>query len=161
MYPFADGIEPEQVEALRQQHIGRLFLRAHRAFSDRAYEKLHALGHDGLGISHTNLLANLDMQGNQIKVLADRAGVTKQAMGHLVDDLEARGYVQREPDPADGRGTLVKFTVRGWQFLQDAYHVKQEIEAEYTEILGEARMKLLRETLETLLDGTNNPTREE
>lgn len=143
---------PDQITALRQEHIGRLFLRAHRSFSERAYQKLHHLGHEGLTITHTSLLANLDIDGTRITTLAERAGVTKQAMGQLVDDLEQRGYVKRVPDPSDGRATRVIFTSLGRQFLQDAYYVKQETEAEYIAIVGEEGMNQLRRLLSALLD---------
>ena len=148
------GTEPTQaqVAALRQQHIGRLFWRAHRAFSELAFEKLHARGYDGLSIIHTNLLAHLDITGTHVTILADRAGITKQAMGRLVDELEAKGFVESMPDPADGRAKLVRFTDTGWQFLLDAYEIKQEIEALYTSVLGEEGMAQLRDLLEKVAD---------
>ena len=142
----------EQIAELRQQHIGRLFLRAHRAYSERAVEQLYARGHTGLTLAHTALLANLDTGGTRVTTLARRAGMTKQSMGQLALDLERRGYIARAPDPDDGRATLVTFTERGWQFLRDAYDLKREAEAEYAAILGAARMEQLRDALATLLD---------
>lgn len=142
----------DQIAALREEHIGRLFLRAHRSFSERAYQKLHQRGHEGLTITHTSLLANLDIDGTRITTLAERAGVTKQAMGQLVDDLEQHGYVERVPDPKDGRATRVTFTSLGRQFLQDAYYVKQEIESEYTALVGADGMEQLRKLLSALLE---------
>ena len=35
--------------------------------------------------------------------LAARAQMTKQSAGELVSYLEARGYLERVPDPSDGR----------------------------------------------------------
>jgi DNA-binding MarR family transcriptional regulator len=152
MSDFDDQLTAAQINALRQEHIGRLFLRAHRAFSELAYQKLSTYGHHGLSVSHTGLLAHLDLDGTHISVLAERAGVTKQAMGQLVADLEQKGYVTRVPDEADRRAILVRFTQAGWQFLQDAYRVKQEIEAEYTKILGAEQMAQLRELLTLLVE---------
>jgi DNA-binding MarR family transcriptional regulator len=146
----------EQIQALRQENIGRLFLRAHRAFGELAYKKLHDRGHDGLSIVHTALLAHLDMHGTQVTTLADRAGITKQAMGRLVDELEGKGYVESAPDPADGRAKRVTFTERGWQFLTDAYEVKLEIEAIYTSVLGEEGMTQLRDSLEKVAEITSS-----
>ena len=144
----------DQIAALREEHIGRLFLRAHRSFSESAYHKLNQRGHEGLTITHTSLLANLDIDGTRITTLAERAGVTKQAMGQLVDDLEQRGYVERIPDPVDGRAIRVIFTALGRQFLQDAYYVKQEIEDEYMVLVGEEGMAQLRKLLFALLDNS-------
>lgn len=141
-----------QLEELRQQHIGRLFLRAHRDFNERALRKLRERGHTGLSMAHTALLAHLDVNGTQATVLAERAGITKQAAGRIVTDLACEGYVQRLPDPGDRRATTIVFTDAGWKFLVDAYHIKKEIEADYTAILGEEHMEQLRFTLQKLLD---------
>ncbi len=149
-------LSASQIEAMRQEHIGRLFLRAHRAFSEKAYVYLQQDGHEGLSIIHTALLAHLDLEGTHISTLADRAGVTKQTMGQLVNDLEKKGYIRREPDPHDRRATRVMFTESGWEFLRSAYHTKQAIEAEYAAILGEDRFRLLRELLTELLDATGS-----
>ena len=65
--------------------------------------------------------------------------MTKQSMGQLAVDLEKRGYIQRVIDPRDHRATLILFTAAGWQFLQDAYQVKGEIETEYRAFLGDER----------------------
>jgi DNA-binding MarR family transcriptional regulator len=146
----------EQVAALRQQHTGRLFWRAHRAFGELAFEKLHERGYEGLSTVHTNLLAHLDIEGTNVTTLADRAGITKQAMGRLVDDLEEKGYVESSPDPADGRAKLIKFTDAGWQFLLDSYAVKQEIEAIYTAALGEEGIAQLRAALEKVAEITSS-----
>ena len=145
-----------QVAALRQQHTGRLFWRAHRAFGELAFEKLHERGYTGLSTVHTNLLAHLDIDGTNVTTLADRAGITKQAMGRLVDDLEEKGYVQSMPDPSDGRAKLIRFTDAGWQFLLDSYEIKQEIEALYTAVLGEDGMAQLRTALEKVAEITSS-----
>jgi DNA-binding MarR family transcriptional regulator len=145
-------IDLAQLAELRQQHIGRLLLRAQRAFSVRAHDKLRARGHDGLSLAHTNLIANLDLDGTRITTLAGRIGVSKQAAGRLALDLEERGYIERAVDPADRRATVVTFTDAGWRFLRDAHQVKREIEAEYRAILGEQGMQNLRALLSLLIE---------
>jgi len=144
----------DRVGEWRQQHVGRLFLRASRSFAALATRKLKERGHEGLGMAHTALLPHLDAEegGTRATELAERAGMTKQAAGRVVRDLERMGYVKRTTDPEDARATLVAFTDEGWRFLEDAYHVKREIEAEYAAVLGEERMGLLRSVLEDLLE---------
>lgn len=141
-----------QLAALRQQHIGRLLQRAYRLFSQQAAAKLHARGHTALSLAHTTLLSYLDLTGTRISALAERADMTKQAMGQLVADLEAQGYVARRQDPDDRRATLIEFTEAGWRFLLDAAEIKREIEAEYEAILGAERLAELRAILESLLE---------
>lgn len=147
-----DAINKHELAALRQQNVGRLFQRAARSYSELALEKLRALGrYDGLTLFHTALISNLDVEGTRISLLAERAGISKQAMGQVVGELEAQGLILREADPLDKRAAVIKFTERGWQFLQDAYRVKLEIEATYETILGEDQLNTLRTLLERLL----------
>ena len=146
----------EQIEELRQEHIGRLFLRAHRAFSERALRKLRQRGHTRLSMAHTSLLPHLDVNGTQATALAERAGITKQAAGRVIADLEREGYVRKLPDLTDQRASIIVFTDAGRQFLVDAYHVKKEIEAEYTALLGAERMYELRSILQELLSNDDS-----
>jgi DNA-binding MarR family transcriptional regulator len=139
------------IEALRQHHIGRLLWNAHRSFSERALAKLRQRGHAGLSLAHTNLLAYLDVQGTRITTLAERIGVTKQAIGSLVGELEAKGYIHRDVDPTDRRAARITYTAAGRAFLQDAYDVKREIEAEYAAALGEHGLLELRQLLTQLV----------
>lgn len=141
----------EQLEELRQEHIGRLLLRAHRAFNERALQKLRQRGHTHLSMVHTTLLPHLDTNGTQATVLAERAGITKQAAGRVIADLEREGYVQRLPDPTDQRASIIVFTDAGRQYLVDAYYVKKEIEEEYMALLGAERMQQFRNILQELL----------
>lgn len=141
----------EDLLEMRQQNIGRLFQRAARAYSELALTKLQALGYDGLTLFHTALISNLDADGTRISVLAERAGISKQAMGQLVQELEQRTFILRVADPTDKRATLIHFTKAGYQFLKDAYQVKLEIEAEYAQQLGEEAFKHLRGLLQQLI----------
>jgi DNA-binding MarR family transcriptional regulator len=145
--------DPEALEALRQTHIGRLLLTAQRNYSVRALAKLRDRGHVGLTLAHTNLLAHLDVGGTRITTLAERVGVTKQAIGGLIGELEAKAYIRREPDPADGRASVITYTSAGRDFLQDAHEIKQEIEQEYASILTAKGFKDLRRLLQRLVDG--------
>jgi DNA-binding MarR family transcriptional regulator len=145
-------ISQEEIVKMRQEHIGRLLQRASRQYSDQALAKLEHYGHGGLSLFHTTLISHLDIQGSQISILAERAGMSKQAMGQIAKELEERGYILRVPDPIDKRAVLLKFTDTGFRFLRDAYQVKVEIETEYSQILGEENMKLLKNLLEILLE---------
>ena len=149
-------IDMAQLDELRQHYIGRLLLQAQRASRERATNKLRARGHDGLSIAHTNLISSLDLDGTRITTLAERIGISKQAVGHLVLDLEQKGYIERAVDPVDRRATIVTFTDAGRRFLYDAYYVKREIEAEYRAILGEQGMVQLRALLNKLIESDDN-----
>ena len=67
-----------------------------------------------LRASQASLVLNVDRRsGTRLTELARRAGVTKQAMMVVVDELEVRGFVRRTPDPDDGRAKVVRLTARG------------------------------------------------
>lgn len=151
--PELTDAERQHIAEFRQEHIGRLFLNANRDFSLRAIEKLTAYGHNHLSLSHTALLANLDVEGTRVTTLAERMEISKQAISSLVVELEEKGYIHRETDPQDKRAILLTYTEAGWQFLVDANKVKHEIEAEYTAILGEENLQLLRQLLSRLIKG--------
>ncbi len=89
-------IEINELVALRQQNIGRLFQRAARAYSELALKKARDYGYGELTLFHTALISNLDIEGTRITTLAQRAGVSKQAMGQLVADLEKRLNLKRK-----------------------------------------------------------------
>jgi DNA-binding MarR family transcriptional regulator len=140
----------------RERHIGRLLLRAHRAFSARAAEKLRDRGYEDVTLAHIALLPHLDEAGTRASSLATRAGMTKQGMGQLVRELEMRGYLERRPDPTDGRAALVCFTAAGRRLLEDAVDVTRELDEEYAGLLGAARFNAFREALRDLAE--NEPT---
>ncbi|HZN90484.1 MAG TPA: MarR family transcriptional regulator [Thermoleophilaceae bacterium] len=117
----------------------------HRRFAER--------GHPEIRPPHGNVMQFLDGDGTRVSVLAERAQMTKQAMAELVLYLEQRGYVERVPDPSDRRAKLVRATPRGEQLYAIAREVVAEIEADWTERLGEAKMRRLRELLEELNAG--------
>ena len=89
-------------------------------------------------------------EGSRLTELAERAGVTKQSMGEIIDVLEQRGYVERVPDPTDGRAILIRRTPRGWEINRVAREVVEQIQQEWAQALGEERFTHLLETLRQL-----------
>src|SRR5712691_8835254 len=71
--------------------------------------------------AHSGVFAHIDLDGTRLTELANRANMTPQAMGELVDDLEHLGYVRRVPDPSDRRAKLIVPTEVGYGCLQAAF----------------------------------------
>jgi DNA-binding MarR family transcriptional regulator len=126
--------------AWRHAIIGRLLNNAVRRFEARVLELMSECGHAGTRIAHINLTRNLDVEGTRLTELAQRASMSKQAMGELVDQCAALGLVTRSVDPADRRARIVTFTPAGLVWL-DAFRAAADVaEREMRSELGEETM---------------------
>ena len=79
---------------------------------------------------------HLSLAGDRLTDLADKAGMTKQAMADLVAQCEAWGLVTREADPHDARARRVRFTDAGLAWLQAFHDAVSQAEAEFREAVG-------------------------
>ena len=86
-------------------------------------------------------------EGSRLTELAERVGITKQSMGEIIDVLEQRGYVERVPDPTDGRAILIRRTPRGWEVNRIARQVVEQVQQEWAQALGQERFTSLIDTL--------------
>lgn len=143
----SQNIDIQMLGELRDATLPRLMLRAARVIRDRVIAELHKRGYTDLRTTHSALLGNLDIEGTRINILAERAGMTKQAMGQLLVELEEKGYVERRVDPTDKRAKIVSFTQIGWQLTLDTLEIIRELEAEYKNLVGEQGMQVLREAI--------------
>ena len=112
-----------------------VFRQTAKLMVDELIDRLHAAGYVEATAAHHPLFENIDAHGTRLTVLAARAGMTHQSMGELVDELERRGYLQREPDPSDRRARLVKLTSKGRRLVRAAVEAADEIEASWLESL--------------------------
>jgi DNA-binding MarR family transcriptional regulator len=116
----------------------------------RPYEALLTRLHAGLAVAGysdtypawgTNLFHHLREGGLRLTELAERTHTTKQAMRYTINQLEAAGYVERVPDPTDGRAKIIRLTERGWEGRRVADEIIRSIEHECAQELGEERMR--------------------
>jgi DNA-binding MarR family transcriptional regulator len=85
--------------------------------------------------------------GATVTEVAAHLGVTKQAAGQLVDELEQKGYVRREPHPHDARARLVVLTQRGWACTRAAEQAGADIVRHWAGVLGRPRLQALHRDL--------------
>jgi DNA-binding MarR family transcriptional regulator len=110
-------------------------------------------GFSDLRPAHGNVLEQLGHEdGLRVSQLAERTSMTAQSMGELVDDLEARGYLERRPDPSDRRTKPVYLTPRGLASVDASLRAVMAQERELKRRLGQARYDELREVLAILGD---------
>jgi DNA-binding MarR family transcriptional regulator len=136
------------------QNTGLLLFYPYRAMETRVLAVLAAAGHE-VTLAQGRLLARVARDGSRLTDLAAQAQVTKQSAGFLVDQLERRGYVERVPDPRDGRARLVRPAPRGLEAAALAATVVAAVEAEWTAHLGEEAMSALRSALLRLREITD------
>ncbi|NML43374.1 winged helix-turn-helix transcriptional regulator [Ramlibacter sp. G-1-2-2] len=136
----------QALQASRRQGIGRLLLLARRDFLARLGDLMGGPDETVLA-ARGRLLPYIDIEGTRSVDLARRLGVTKQAVGRLVKDLEEDGLLCRETDGADGRAFLVKFTDTGLDYLTRMHKCISQIERDYERMVGGERMEVVREVL--------------
>lgn len=118
---------------------------------DALHAALPAAGFPDIRPAHSiNLFRVIDPGGTRPTELARRAGVTPQAMAEFVRYLEPRGYVERVPDPSDGRGRIVRLTPRGREASAVAGQVFTDLETRWEDHLGQRAMAQLRQMLAEL-----------
>ena len=133
-----------------QTNMGALLRDAFHELTAHVHARLAEQGHPHVRVAHGNVFQYLDDDGTRVSVLAERAQMTKQSMGELVAHLEAHGYLERVPDPSDGRAKLVRATASGQETYPLARAAIAEVEALGAERLGEAKLRRLRALLEEL-----------
>ena len=139
--PRAPRFSAAELELLERRKRGSLLqelFRLARLLDETAVARVASSGAPRLRTSHTALLPHLDLEGTRLVDLAARVGTSKQAVGQLVDDLEAMGVVERVADPEDGRARRVRFTRAGFQALLHGLGVLEQLERDLGAALGRA-----------------------
>jgi DNA-binding MarR family transcriptional regulator len=133
--------------------IGELLRNPNAARVRHVERGFAAAGHSPIRQPHLPIFEYIDRErGSRLTYLARHANVTAQAMGELVDYLERHGYVERAPDPTDGRAKLVRLTDRGHAVYALAGRLVTELEELWTSYLGEHKFRQLKRLLADLWD---------
>ncbi|MDD2544759.1 MAG: MarR family transcriptional regulator [Burkholderiaceae bacterium] len=139
---------PPAEDGWRQTHLGRLLGHAMRRFDARVLQLMarnvevplalsNLAARDQVSAAHVHITRHLSLQGDRLTDLAQRAGMSKQAMADLVDQCAAWGLVTRTPDPRDARARRVAFTPTGLAWLQAFRDAVAQAEAEFRAEVGD------------------------
>ncbi len=128
---------------------------ANRALEQRVFDALVAAGVTDITLTQARVAARIAPLGSRVSELAQQARVTKQSAAFLVEQLEAAGYVERAPDPTDGRARLVRLTTRALRLAQVADAEVERVLAEWADHVGEERLRQMNETLRDLREITD------
>ena len=122
------------------------------ALNELVSERLAERGFADLRTAHGALGQHIRDQGSRVTELAQLAQVSKPTVVYLVNDLERLGYVERVPDPDDGRAKLIRLTERGARAQEAAREILAQIEHDWSLVLGRRDFATLRELLRRLHD---------
>jgi DNA-binding MarR family transcriptional regulator len=116
--------------------IGALLRVPAQAVHRRIISQLNAAGFDDLRLPHMAVLQFPGPHALRPGVLAERAGMSKQAMNQLLRSLEALGYIARSDAPDEGRARMVHLTKRGHSAYAKIHDILRDIEREWRTELG-------------------------
>jgi DNA-binding MarR family transcriptional regulator len=134
----------------QQQELGILLFVANRALEQRAFESVVAAGITDITLAQARIAARIAPNGSRVSDLAAQARVTKQSAASLVEQLEKAEYVERAPDPTDGRARLVRLTPRLQRVAEVADAEVARVLAEWADHVGKDRLQQLHEILRDL-----------
>jgi DNA-binding MarR family transcriptional regulator len=140
---------------LRDERDSRLYRslgRTLREYNRRLVEALHARGFTDFSPAFPALLSNVDVAGTPIGVAAQRAGVTRQAAGQLLRQIERCGYARGQRDANDGRVIVIRFTPRGRRMLATVLELVGEIEDSFAHELPRGEFDRVRKGMQTIAD---------
>jgi DNA-binding MarR family transcriptional regulator len=120
------------------------------AFEEELTRRVAETPYSDIRITHGCVFGNIDTEGTRLTDLAERAFMTKQSVGEVVSDLEKLGYVERVPDPSDGRAKIIRLTERGHEARAVGMELIDELEQEWAERFGAERVAALRDALEAI-----------
>ena len=134
------------------RHLDGELWSAFQAFHGRVSAQLAKRGHDGLTGAQASAMAQLEPLGTRASVVAERMGISKQAVSQFIDELERIGYVERVPDPLDARAKLVRCTRKGARYRRDVEAAREAIEKEVLPRIGQRGLAELRTQLQRVTE---------
>ena len=127
--------------------LSALVLAAGNALVDGIQAGVVARGYRDVRPAHGFAFTRLAPDGATVSELAAHLGVTRQAAAQLVDEMVAKGYVERRRHPDDGRAQLITLTERGWACTRAAEAAAAETVGAWATILGEEQLRATRHAL--------------
>jgi DNA-binding MarR family transcriptional regulator len=97
------------------------------------------------------VFGTIGRDGDRLTSLAERADMTKQAVGEVASELESIGYVERVPDPSDGRAKIIRLTARGREAYDIGFAIFDEIRDRWAERYGAERVDGMVELLNEIV----------
>ena len=133
-------------------NFGNLLREPGRVIQELVAQEVARRGFDDLRPALLAVGQHVRADGSRVTELAELSMLTKPTVVHMVDELERLGYVERRPDPADGRAKLVLLTGRGREAEAAGREAITQIRDACEELIGRPTMTRLEADLRTLRD---------
>ena len=130
--------------------VAAILVAAARAHTGAVMERLALRGYADFPFASASLLWIMDESGTRSTLLAQRAGVTKQAMSQLVRAMERQGYLEQVPDPGDTRAKVIRMTPRGTAVKAACVEVREELNRQIAKIVGKDNAREMEAHLEAV-----------
>ncbi|WP_281887054.1 MarR family winged helix-turn-helix transcriptional regulator [Agromyces rhizosphaerae] len=144
--------EVEEFRRAAAEDVGHLLREALHVGNERFLELMSARGHERVAMRHLPVFGAVDRDGTRITVVASRTDISRQAVGQLIHELEALGYLTLTPDPSDRRAQIVRLTERGMSFCTEGAEAAQALHSEVVDrIGGEEALDALRAGLQRII----------
>jgi len=137
---------------LGPRNLGTLLREPWLELNARVIARVAEQGYDDARPALAAIFQHVSDDGSRVTDIAERAQLTKPTVVYLVNELERLGYVERLPDPSDGRAKLVRPTARGRAAVEEARRAAAEVHDEWAQLIGPDRMAALEELLGALVD---------
>ena len=148
----------QRLETKKRESMLQVLFKCSRLLNEYAIGLMRERTGYPVRAAHTTLFPHIDLAGTRLTVLADRLGVSKQAVGQLVNELEDIGMLERRPDPSDGRARLVCFSEDGKKGLFQGLALLKELEGQVEKHIGTSHMDGLRAGLDAVMANINKMT---
>jgi DNA-binding MarR family transcriptional regulator len=109
----------EKYRRFNDHNLVRLIRTVERHITNQISRELQIHGYHSLSARHLQVFEHLDTEGVSIINLAQRAGISKQAMSKMVKEVAHEGFVNVITDDRDNRVQLVNVTQKGASLIVD------------------------------------------
>jgi len=133
-----------------EDDLGLLCLVVANGFSEAVLQRLASAGFGDARMGHGYIVQGLLAGDRTVSQLADRLGITVQAVSKTVLEMEQLGYIARERDPADGRSWVLRLSARAEESVSESRRARLAVATEVAAALGEERVSELLEQLRSV-----------
>jgi DNA-binding MarR family transcriptional regulator len=145
-------IQPYEMQPAREIPLPGLLSISQELVQAELFSRLREAGYPELRPTHGCVFGTIGPEGDRLTSLAQRADMTKQAVGEVVSELQAIGYVERVPDPSDGRAKVIRLTERGLSAWELGTATLAEIQQAWEQRYGSERVRDMVALLTEIVD---------